>query len=118
MAETKFPKYRIKPGQTVNQNGVIHGEGTELEMAPHVAIELRSILEPVDPADAFPEIKSGVRQGSAEMRDHEKQQVLEARKKSLEGQLAMVNEQIEALQPKTQQPAPKAAPQTKPEAKE
>ncbi len=126
MAETTLPKYRVKPGQSINQNGRVFQEGEELEIEPHVAIEFRSLIEPVDPANAFPERKSDVRQGPQAEKAHERAQVLEAREKSLEAQLAMVKEQKQQLQheidreqqQKPKPAAPKAASPAPAEAKE
>jgi hypothetical protein len=95
--EPKLPTYRVKPGKSINQTGKILREGETLELPRHVAFELRSFLEPVDEADAFPVTRSDVRQGveaSVDVRDHEREQVLEIKKQDLENQIKFIDLQL------------------------
>jgi hypothetical protein len=91
-----MPNYRVKPGPGVNQNGEIKREGDVIEVARHVAYELRGQLEPVDEEGKFPEVPNAASVMQAGMRAHERLSVLKIQREDLEKQLKLVDTQIEA----------------------
>lgn len=42
-------KYRVKPGAELAHAGLVLTGGTDLELAPHVAYEVRHLVDPVEP---------------------------------------------------------------------
>lgn len=119
--------YRVKPGAVLPHAGLVLTSGTNVELAPHVAYEVRHLVDPVDAATGAVKAWGSADQAAletelAKARPHERVSILEQAIAAKKGDLDVLQtlhaaakreeaEATKALQSKAEKPksAPPAA---------
>jgi hypothetical protein len=111
MPEAVLHKFTVNQGSSLNHNGAVKKGGDVIELSEGQALEFRSMLTPAD--DTASALFVGLEDlpEMANLRDHEKIQILEKRHQILTEQLDIVNKAMEAISKSN----PKAAAAKSPE---
>ena len=120
--------YRVRPGCELPHEGVVLASGADLELAPHIAVEVRHLVDPVNPATkkimAWPsKATSDLDAELARARPHERISLLEQAAATTSSDLGVIQAKIAAERKRladtgegpaeTPKPAPVAVPSRK-----